>query len=171
MLLDDLLRYKHWADRRTLDAVAKIDAHRFPSAWAFVRQQLDHMVRVEELFRARLLGNTEPHSATGSGSVPELDELDRRLSESDDWLRTYAQSLEPEQRTESIHFRFVDGQRGTLTREEVLYHLINHGTYHRGAIGRTLDLAEAPRPADTYTVFIHAAEPERRAGTLPEAPW
>ena len=49
-----------------------------------------------------------------------------------------------------------------LTREEIIYHLINHGTYHRGAIGHALDLAAAPRPADTYTVFIHAAEPERR---------
>jgi len=51
----------------------------------------------------------------------------------------------------------------SLTREEVIYHLINHGTYHRGAIGHALDLARAPRPADTYTVFVHAAEPERRA--------
>ena len=170
MLLDDLLRYKHWADRRTLDAVAKIDAHRFPSAWTFARQQLDHMIRVEELFRARLLGHREPHSATSSDTVPDLENLAQRLSESDDWLQSYARSLEPEQRTESIHFQFVDGQRGTLSREEVLYHLINHGTYHRGAIGRTLELADARRPADTYTVFIHAIEPERRAASLPEAP-
>jgi len=49
-----------------------------------------------------------------------------------------------------------------LSREEAIFHLINHGTYHRGAIGHALDRAEGSRPADTYTVFIHGAEPERR---------
>lgn len=49
-----------------------------------------------------------------------------------------------------------------MTRQEILFHIVNHGTYHRGAIGHALDLAGAPRPADTYTVFIHAAQPQRR---------
>jgi uncharacterized damage-inducible protein DinB len=63
-----------------------------------------------------------------------------------------------------VSFRFLDGQRGAMTREEVLSHLVNHGTYHRGAIGRAFDLAGGLRPADTYTVFIHAVEPGRRGG-------
>jgi uncharacterized damage-inducible protein DinB len=161
-MLQDALRYKLWADRRTLDAVAEIDERRFPSAIAFALQQLNHMVRVEELFRARLLGHREPHSTTNSDSIPALSDLDWRLSTSNGWLQTYARTLEPAQRIESIHFQFVDGKRGTLSREEILFHMVNHGTYHRGAIGHALDLAQANRPADTYTVFIHAAEPDRR---------
>jgi len=54
-----------------------------------------------------------------------------------------------------------------MTRLEILFHIINHGTYHRGAIGHALDLAQVSHPADTYTVFIHATEPERRV--LPRA--
>jgi uncharacterized damage-inducible protein DinB len=161
-MLSDLLRYEQWADRRTLDAVAAIDVHRFASAMAFARQQLNHMVRVEELFRARLLGWPDPHSTTNCDSVPELEELDRRLSMSNEWLRSYATSLDASGRAESIRFHFVDGKRGTLSREEVLFHLINHGTYHRGAIGHALNLAEAHRPPDTYAVFIHVVEPTRR---------
>jgi len=94
--------------------------------------------------------------------VPALEELSRRLSESNDWLQTYAKSLSSEKLVEKIRFRFLDGKGGTMTREEVLFHLVNHGTYHRGAIGRALDLAEGLRPADTYTVFVHAMEPGRR---------
>ena len=78
------------------------------------------------------------------------------------WLLTYAKSLSASQLKEDISFTFVDGKRGRLSREEVIFHLINHGTYHRGAIGHALDLAVGTRPADTYNVFIHAAEPERR---------
>ncbi len=59
---------------------------------------------------------------------------------------------------------FSDGLNGAMTCEEMLFHLINHGTYHRGAIGHALDLAGGKRPADTYSVFVHGIEPERRQG-------
>lgn len=162
MLLHDALRYKAWADRRTLDAIATIDAQRFACAVAFACRQLNHMVRVEELFRARLLAAAEPHASTNSDDVPALCDLDRRLCASNEWLQGYVRSLTAADLQESIRFTFTDGQRGTLTREEMIFHLVNHGTYHRGAVGHALDLARAARPADTFTVFIHAAEPHRR---------
>jgi uncharacterized damage-inducible protein DinB len=68
----------------------------------------------------------------------------------------------PAQLQGSVRFTFTDGKPGLLSREEVIFHLVNHGSYHRGAIGHALDLANASRPADTFTVFIHSAEPHRR---------
>lgn len=159
------LRYKQWADGRTLDAVALIDTARFPSEMSFALQQLNHMVRVEEVFRARLLGLPEPHATTNSEDVPPLAQLKRRLSESNDWLQAFAKSMPAEALADRIHFRFLDGKAGSMSRAEIFFHLVNHGTYHRGAIGRALDLAGGLRPADTYTVFVHAAEPERRSLT------
>lgn len=162
------LRYKHWADQRTLAAIAQIDAQVFPAELAFARQQLNHMVRVEEVFRARLSGKAEPHDSSNSEIVPALQELGKRLSDSNDWLQHYAAALLPETLGEIIHFRFLDGQAGAMSPAEILFHLVNHGSYHRGAIGRALDMAGGLRPADTYTVFIHATEPERRASTWPD---
>ncbi|RMC99613.1 damage-inducible protein DinB [Aquitalea palustris] len=156
------LRYKQWADQRTLAAIALIDAQAFPVERAFALQQLNHMVRVEEVFRARLAGTPEPHSSTNSEIVPTLEELDKRLADSNNWLQPYTEALSPAKLGEIIHFRFLDGKTGSLTRTEILFHLVNHGSYHRGAIGRALDMAGGLRPADTYTVFIHAAEPARR---------
>jgi len=166
MLLQKPLKYKAWADRRTLDAVAEIDRTIHPAALAFALQQLNHMVRVEELFQARLTAASDPHASTNTEELPRLEELDRRLMASNQWLQDYVRTLDAHQADESIRFKFVDGKDGMLTRDEMIYHLINHGTYHRGAIGHALDLAGAPRPADTYTVFVHAAEPERREGLM-----
>lgn len=157
------LQYKQWADERTLDAVALIDSVQFPSEIAFARQQLNHMVRVEEVFRARLLGMPEPHASSNTDVVPGLAELRERLLASNEWLLKYAASTPSETLAGKIHFRFLDGLDGTLSREEILFHMVNHGTYHRGAIGRALDLAGGLRPADTYTVFVHAMEPGRRS--------
>lgn len=163
MLLDQALRYKAWADRRTLDAVAALNPAIHAEPLAFARQQLNHMVRVEELFRARLLAQPDPHPSTNSAEVPTLPELDARLSASNTWLVPHWLGLTPAARQETIRFVFADGLRGSLSREEIIYHLINHGSYHRGAIGHALDRAGAYRPPDTYTIFVHADQPGRRS--------
>ncbi|MBG7622120.1 DinB family protein [Herbaspirillum sp. AP02] len=157
-----ILEYKNWSDRRILDAVAQLTQAEHKPALDFARQQLNHMVRVEELFQARLRGVDDPHDSTNTEHLPELAELDSRLTAANQWSLAYARSLTSSSWKESISFTFVDGKRGRLSREEALFHLINHGTYHRGAMGHALDLAGGHRPADTYNVFIHAAEPERR---------
>lgn len=161
-LLVESFNYKAWSDRRTLDAIARIDAEAFPASLAFALQQLNHMAIVEELFRARLLGEPAPHQQTNSEVVPGYDVLRRRLEDSAAWFAGYVAELPLERRGEWLRFRFADGRDGGMTRQEILFHIVNHGTYHRGAIGHALDLAGAPRPADTYTLYIHSAQPERR---------
>ncbi len=161
-LLLKAIKYKAWADRRTLDAVSTLDPVHSASSLAFCRQQLNHLVRVEENFRARLQSEPEPHASTNTEVVPDLVDLDQRLSASNVWLVSYAAGLAAEQFHQTVKFKFVDGLQGSMTRQEILFHIVNHATYHRGAIGHALDLAHAKRPADTYTVFIHALEPHRR---------
>lgn len=161
-MLVDAFNYKLWADKRTLEAAALVDAAAYPTEHSFIRQQFNHMAIVEENFKARLLGIIEPHSQSNTETVPDLKTLIGRLNESRDWYRQYVAILKPEQLTEITRFTFVDGKRGRLSRQEILFHVINHGTYHRGAIGHALDIAGNLRPADTYTLYIHATEPERR---------
>ena len=169
-LFDDAFAYKRWAMQRTLEAIRAVDARAFPASVAFARQQLNHIVIVEELFRARLLGEAPPHAATNSARVPALEALAMRLEASDQWYAAHLAALAPAQWYLALRFRFADGRDGCMTRREILFHVLNHATYHRGAIGHALDLAGVPHPADTYTVFIHQAQPQRRAGTMPADP-
>lgn len=164
-LLLNALQYKHWSDQRILEAVRAcampVSGHQ-NTASRFMFQQLHHMILVQELFRARLLHLEDPHLATNTIDLPALSELSERLLNNNDWLLAYAQQLDEQALHQMIPFTFVDGQKARMTRAEILFHLINHGTYHRGAIGHALDLSGGQRPADTFTVFIHAAEPYRR---------
>ena len=161
-MLLEAFEYKCWADERTLDAIGQIDALLNPDAIRFVAQQLNHVVRVEELFKSRLLGIAEPHQSTNTQSVPPLAELSLRLRASHSWFLNYLAQLPDAARGEWVYFAFVDGQQGAMTRLEILFHIINHATYHRGNIARSLDQAGVAHPADTYTVFIHSAQPNRR---------
>ena len=159
-LLVESFNYKAWSDRRTLDAIARIDAEAFPASLAFALQQLNHMAIVEELFRARLLGEPAPHQQTNSEVVPGYDVRVAGWRIRPPGSPAMSPSLPLERRGEWLRFRFADGRDGGMTRQEILFHIVNHGTYHRGAIGHALDLAGAPRPADTYTLYI----PRSRSG-------
>ena len=159
-MLVQAFAFKRWADARTLDAVESIDQGAHGRSYAFTLQQLNHMVIVEELFRSRLLGETPPHSRTNTDQVPGLDVLGRRLDASNDWYSEFINNLDSLERR--ISFVFADGRPGTMNVEEILFHIITHGSYHRGSIAHALEQAGVPHPVDGYGIYIHAAEPRRR---------
>ena len=165
-MLKKAFDYKRWSDQRVFEALQQIDQSQHASKFRFALQQLNHMTIVEELFQARLLGVIPPHESTNTPTAPELQELERRNSQLNQWFFGYVSELEAAHLDQPVIFQFADGHGGCLSQQEILFHVINHGTYHRGAIGHALDLSNAARPADTYTAYIHEAEPSRRLGSI-----
>ncbi|WP_319944187.1 DinB family protein [Mesorhizobium sp. AR10] len=55
-----------------------------------------------------------------------------------------------------------------MSRQEMLTHVVLHGGYHRGEIGRILAGLSISPPWDTFAVHLHRAEPERRLQTVRE---
>ncbi len=160
----EAINYKMWADERTLLSIDNIDQHSFPESYAFVLQQISHMVIVDEMFKSRLMKSPVPHESTYSEVVPEFSELKFRLIESGKWYRRYA-SKRDKKSGRTVSFTFADGKMGSMSVDEILFHVINHGSYHRGSIAHALDLATVPHPADGYGIYIHEKEPERRNKT------
>ncbi len=159
-MLRQAFGYKRWADERTLAAIKQIDQKSHRESYAFTLQQINHIVIVEELFSSRLRGMTAPHKSTNTEVVPGIDELERRLKASNEWYANYVADVE--NLGNVISFIFADGRRGAMNIEEILFHIVNHGSYHRGNIARTLDLASVPHPIDGYGIYIHEKEPQRR---------
>lgn len=162
MDFEKLFLYKQWSDQRLFRAIYQIDQSQFMQDYDFARQQLNHMIIVEELFRSRLECNQSPHNQTNTLDLPTLEELQQRINISDEWFIQFVQNLTTTKSLEILHFHFTDGKAGRLSISEILFHMINHGTYHRGNIAHALHHAQVVHPADTYTVFIHEVEPERR---------
>lgn len=161
MLLSQF-QYKQWSDQRMLTAIRNIDQNRFSEHYAFICQQLNHMCIVEELFMARLKGEAQPHTKTNTVTVPDFEQLQHTLLSSDQKYLTLIETLEPKQLHRQINFTFTDEQKGSMQVQEILFHIIHHGAYHRGSIARALDQSEVAHPADSYTMFLHVTHPERR---------
>lgn len=161
MLLSQF-QYKQWSDQRMLAAIQDLDQIKFSENYAFICQQLNHMRIVEDLFMARLLGEAQPHPKTNSVTTPNFNLLKQAVLTSDQNYLKLIQQIEKNQLQKQINFTFTDEQKGSMQVQEILFHIIHHGAYHRGSIARALDQSEVTHPADSYTMFLHVTQSERR---------
>ncbi|HHQ4530759.1 TPA: DinB family protein [Aeromonas hydrophila] len=159
-----LFRYKAWADGELLDALATLDPAQDGEAHHTALRIFNHIHVVDAIFKANLLGERHGFSATNTPETPTLAALRSSVTALDNWLMDYIATLSPQEGETSLSFRFVDGDRGQMSREEMLLHLVTHGGYHRGAIGRILVQCGITPPRDTLTTFLHRSEPGRRGG-------
>jgi len=153
--------YKVWADQRILKLISNIDPNKHQDTEHFCYQQLNHMIIVEELFRSRIVGQPPRHQSTNTDTLPHYEELSNRLRKSNQWYLTYVDSLNSAELERAIRFTFTDGKAGCMSVGEILFHIVNHSTYHRSAIGHAAQFSSYTRPADTYSMYIHEMEPNR----------
>ena len=105
------------------------------------------------------------YDADNTVETPSISELRQFMAKNDRWLVEYTASISSEELTRTISFRFVDGDPGSLTVEEILLHLLTHGSNHRGMASRVLAENSLERPKDTFTRYLHQLEPSRRKHT------
>ncbi|ELG5195328.1 DinB family protein, partial [Vibrio cholerae] len=123
---------------------------------------LNHTTVVDSLFISRILGEPEKYSGDNTVETPSLSELRRTINEHDSWLVDFTQSVSADELKRNVTFRFIDGGFGQLTVEEILLHLLTHGSNHRGMASRVLAENGLERPKDTFTRYLHETEPTRR---------
>lgn len=161
-LLHSLFQEKAWIDAQFFDQLARLDPQAQQAERHTAMRTLNHIHVVDRIFAAHLRGEAHGYTATNTPETPTLDELRRAVAECDAWYVGYTRSLTPAQLDEPLAFTFTDGDAGRMSREEVLAHVITHGAYHRGEVGRVLKQTPVPPPRDLYTRFLHQTQPERR---------
>ncbi|MGO2513041.1 DinB family protein [Marinomonas polaris] len=125
---------------------------------------LNHTAVVDSLFISRILGEPEKYIGDNTVETPTLSELRETMNQNDFWLVQYVESASEQELKRVVSFKFVDGDTGQLSVEEILIHLLTHGSNHRGMASRTLAINSLERPKDTFTRYLHQAEPSRRTG-------
>jgi uncharacterized damage-inducible protein DinB len=68
------------------------------------------------------------------------------------WL-TYLQTLQPEDFEKPVTYQNMQGVTYTDTLQDILAHVINHGTHHRAQAGQHLKLAGAALPILDYIFY------------------
>jgi len=163
-ILTSLFAQKSWANRELFDVLASVTSTEHAASMHTAIRTLNHIYVVDRIFRAHLLGETHPYTATNTTETPELGELHFAVAETDLWFEDYVSTVDAPALAQSLAFQFTDGDAGRMTREEMLFHVLTHGAYHRGNVGQILKGISVAPPRDLLTKFLHVREPARRQG-------
>ena len=160
--LQSLFAQKSWANNELFNVLATISTEQHTLAVHTAIRTLNHIYVVDRIFQAQLSNKQHGYGATNTDTTPELAELQFAVAETDAWFETYVSELTINSLSDRVSFCFTDGDTGTMTREEILLHVITHGSYHRGSVGQVLKSISVAPPRDLYTKFLHIQEPLRR---------
>jgi len=161
-LLHSLFRHKAWANEELFTELEKLDPAAHEAERHTAIRLLNHIYVVDRIFAGHLQGTPHGYAATNTPETPTLAALRDAVLASDRWYLDYVSAISAPQLAEELSFTFTDGAAGRMSREEMLGHVVTHGSYHRGAVGRIMSQVSVPPPRDTVTVYLHRSEPQRR---------
>lgn len=160
-----LTRYKAWADDVFLSVIATLPESELvaprPIYFGSLIRTLNHSYAMDFVWQCHLRG--KPHGLSTRNPIeypPILDliALQRRI---DTWYVDYAASLPEDWLGDVVDFEFIGGGRGAMSREDILLHVVNHTTYHRGHVADMLYHLGGFPPATDLPVFLRTLAPTR----------
>jgi uncharacterized damage-inducible protein DinB len=159
--LISLFGYKAWANSELFSLLVALAPEHVEQLHTCIRT-LNHIYVVDRIFRAHLAGESRPFDTTNTKATPSLEQLESAVKATDPWYQTYVSSLTATELLEVLAFTFTDGDRGRMSKEEMLLHVLTHGCYHRGNVGQVLKSISVSPPRDLYTKFLHQSESARK---------
>jgi uncharacterized damage-inducible protein DinB len=153
-----LARYKAWADAMIFAAAAKLPEGEVTkprqSVFKSIAHMLNHIYVIDRVFQAHLEGRPHGYSARNTPGHPPLEELRRAQAEMDAWYVAMSDALTPAAAEEKVRFEYIGGGKGEMTRAEILLHVVNHSTYHRGFVADFFYQIPVQPPATDLTVYL-----------------
>jgi uncharacterized damage-inducible protein DinB len=150
-----LFAYNRWANARAFESASMLTpeelSRQVGGSFSSVLGTLTHLVGAEWAWLERWHGRSPKALPTGFSS---LEDLRGRLSEIEAGQKSFLATLPPERFGERITYVNFAGQTWTYALGEMLVHLVNHGTYHRGQVA-TLVRQLGGKPISTdYLLYL-----------------
>ena len=153
-----LTRYKAWADSLFLAKVGQLPESELtapcPIVFGNIIRTLHHSYAMDRVWQAHLLGKSHGYTTRNPLDHPSFSELRNRQLEIDAWYVSYADSLHTDALAQVVNFTFIGGGSGSMTRSNILLHVVNHTTYHRGHVADMLYHRSILPPTTDLPVFL-----------------
>jgi uncharacterized damage-inducible protein DinB len=152
-----LIDYNYWARDRLLEAVDHVSPEQFTrdlgSSFRSVRDTLAHLHAAEWIWYRRWIGESPT-------SLPPADRFSDTAAVRAAWrdieaqIRAYFSPLDERALERVIEYRSTAGVPGASPLWQMLQHVVNHSTYHRGQVTTMLrQLGLAPPQAMDLIAF------------------
>jgi uncharacterized damage-inducible protein DinB len=156
-ILQQLAAYNKWANLRLLDCIKDVPPHllelEMKSSFTTISKTLMHMWDAENIWwqRVKLSEHIIPPSARFEGSA--LDIISALLQQNELW-KQWIDQARPMALEHEFIYKTLKGETFKQPVAEVLLHIFNHGSYHRGQLVNLLRQAGIEKiPATDFIVF------------------
>jgi uncharacterized damage-inducible protein DinB len=153
-----LTRYNAWANKTLFDAVAALPAGEAtkerPTLFKNMVNTLNHLYVVDLIWQAHLQGREHDIPALKTVLHPELADLWRAQQEIDAWYVAYGDGLDQAALDARVDFTLIGGNKGTLSRGEIFFHVVNHTSYHRGFVADLFFQVPLVPPLTDLPIFL-----------------
>jgi len=148
-----LTRYNTWANQLIFEAVAALPEGEAtkprPSLFKNMVHTLNHNYVIDLIWQAHLEGRDHGFTARNTPGHPPFEELRAKQQAIDDWYIAWSDAQSEASLAQAVHFTLIGGNRGVMTRGEILLHIVNHTTYHRGFVADLFYQVPDARPPTT----------------------
>ncbi|MDP9119936.1 MAG: DinB family protein [Acidobacteriota bacterium] len=153
-----LLLYTLWADRVCLQAVSQVREEDMTreagTSFGSLLGTLAHVLGSQRLWLCRFEGKPA-ESAPSPAGYPDRETLQAAWMETAAELGFFLAALTPAQVASQITWTSTEGVTRTRPLWQLILHLVNHSTYHRGqAVSLLRQLGYAPPATDLLHFFI-----------------
>jgi uncharacterized damage-inducible protein DinB len=157
-----LFDYNAWANHLLLDACAPLTNAEFArdlrSSFSSLRDTLAHIAGGEWLYFERFFRGRSPGKLPSGSDYPDLASLRARWTQIESDLLAGIAGLTAADLERVIEYRNTRGTPYENSIAELLQHVLNHSTYHRGQVTTLLRQLGA-KPATNDLIYFFRANP------------
>ena len=133
----NLYAYNKWANHRIMDACRPLDNTHFTrnlgNSFGSIRDTLAHILGAEWAWLERWQ-HRSPKQLPVADTFPDIATIDRRWQEIERGQNAFLEKLTDAQLEQRIAYTNFKGERWEYSLGQMMQHLVNHSTYHRGQV-------------------------------------
>jgi uncharacterized damage-inducible protein DinB len=154
--IKELYLYNEWANRKYLDLVKTLDDEKFSieikSSFKSIRETIAHLIATEWIWLQRWLG-INPGSPPDWADKPTVETLVEKFNSIVSERNNFFKSLNDNSLSELRNYNLLSGKAGQNTLQEMLQHVVNHSTYHRGQLATLVRQIDEVPPSTDLIIF------------------
>ncbi len=158
----ELFEFNRWANQRMLEAVAALNEEQFTrdlrSSFPSVQATLAHIVGADWIWLSRWLG-TSPTGTPPEWDLSTLSGIRAQWDIIEKQRASFLDSLTPEALQRSLPYWTLKGEPFSNPLAQLLRHVVNHSTYHRGQVMTMLRQLGMPAISTDLVLFYRERLP------------
>jgi uncharacterized damage-inducible protein DinB len=135
--LRTLLDYHYWARDRLLAALEPLTPEQFNrdlgNSFKSIRETVVHTYAAEWAWHSRWQGQS-PAALMTSDAFPDVAAIRSTWADHEKKMRAFLEGLGEDGLSRVIEYQLLSGQSGSSPFWQMLQHVVNHASYHRGQV-------------------------------------